>query len=172
MRVATCRAGNVIGGGDWAPDRIVPDTARALAAYRPVSIRNPESIRPWQHVLEPLGGYLLVGARLLQGADCAEAWNFGPASASCRPVKDLVELILHEYGRGTWESVSSGHQNAPYETSVLTLACHKSFLKLGWRPRWPFETTVARTAQWYRRYEEGANPFALCEADIEAYEAS
>ena len=158
VALASARAGNVIGGGDWAEDRIVPDSIRALSAGRPVPVRNPGFTRPWQHVLEPLGGYLLLGARLEEArqkksaeeiARYAQAFNFGPEPDANRSVRDLVEEILRHWP-GAWEQI---HQEKHLkEAPLLSLAIDKARETLGWRPRWDFPETVRQTVSWYRAY--------------------
>lgn len=165
---ASGRAGNVIGGGDWAADRIVPDAIRALAADRPVPVRNPASVRPWQHVLEALSGYLVLSARLLEGdARAAGAWNFGPSARSVRTVRDLAGEIVRAWGRGAWKHVRS--RGAPHEAALLMLDCSKAHRQLAWRPRWDFATTIARTVDWYKACHAGADARDLCLRDIRAY---
>jgi CDP-glucose 4,6-dehydratase len=178
VAVASARAGNVVGGGDWARDRIVPDAIAALAAGRPVPVRNPHGVRPWQHVLEPLGGYLLLGARLAGvGTDApqgfCEPFNFGPRSEDARPVKDVVEALVSAWGSGSWEDRSD--PSAPHEAGLLRLAIEKAQAQLGWAPRWRFEETFRRTVEWYRTFHAGASPSelaALCLAQAKEYLAS
>lgn len=175
--LATARAGNVIGGGDWGPDRIIPDAVRALERGEAVAVRNPNSIRPWQHVLEPLLGYLMVAARLFEESavgtlSCAGAWNFAPPTDSCRTVRDLIEAFLAAYGEGSWVDVSQEQTDAPHEAGLLTLAWDKAYHGLGWRPRWHFEEAVRRTSLWYRRNKQGANARDLCQEEINAYMAA
>jgi CDP-glucose 4,6-dehydratase len=179
VAVATARAGNVVGGGDWARDRIVPDAIGALAAGRPIPVRNPQSVRPWQHVLEPLGGYLLLGARLAAGepsasrAKHAEPWNFGPRTEDARPVRSVVEALIRAWGSGTWEDRRD--PRAPHEAGLLRLAIDKANARLGWSPRWGFDETFERTVAWYRAFHEGASKdelAALCRTQIEEYLAS
>lgn len=176
VRVASARAGNVIGGGDWARDRIVPDCIRALRRGEPISVRNRNSTRPWQHVLEPLGGYLALAARLAEtaGTDDADAFrkfsgafNFGPALSSDRTVRELVEELLKNYGAGTWKDESE--PNAVHEARLLNLATDKAFHLLGWTPRWNFAEAVARTAAWYRAEERGADMRAFTRSQIDDY---
>jgi CDP-glucose 4,6-dehydratase len=164
MAVATARAGNVVGGGDWSLDRIVPDAVRALAAGRPVPVRNPDAIRPWQHVLEPLSGYLLLGAALLGqlpigAAPACEAWNFGPAQASAQPVRRVVEEVIAAWGAGSWEDRRD--PGAPHESRVLRLSTDKAAVRLGWAPRWGLTETIGRTVAWYRAALAGADGSAL-----------
>jgi CDP-glucose 4,6-dehydratase len=162
VALASARAGNVIGGGDWAEDRIVPDCIRALSTGKPIPVRNPNFTRPWQHVLEPLGGYLLLGARLEQArqtrsaeaiARFAQAFNFGPEPAANRSVRDLVEEVLHHWP-GSWEQI---HQEKHLkEAPLLSLAIDKAGKTLGWKPRWDFAETVHQTVSWYRDYFDRA----------------
>jgi CDP-glucose 4,6-dehydratase len=158
VALASARAGNVVGGGDWAEDRIVPDCIRALEAGAPVPVRNPEFTRPWQHVLEPLGGYLLLGARLeeARGRKSAEeivryaqAFNFGPQPDANRSVRELVEEVLRHWP-GSWKQIPQ--EKHLKEAPLLSLAIEKARERLGWRPRWDFSETVARTVSWYREY--------------------
>ncbi len=145
VRVASARAGNVLGGGDRAADRIVPDFLRALAAGEPLRVRNPSATRPWQHVLEPLSGYLHLAARLHGAAQFGAAWNFGPDRASNRTVRDLVlELLRHR--PGTY--LETPDVNAPHEAGLLFLATEKARDLLGWRPVWDFARTVRETVTW------------------------
>ncbi|MEW5739885.1 MAG: CDP-glucose 4,6-dehydratase [Myxococcota bacterium] len=161
VAVASARAGNVIGGGDWAVDRIVPDCIRALKEGRTIAVRNPTSVRPWQHVLEPLSGYLMLGARLM-GADAAaycEGWNFGPSPDSSRPVGALASGVVAAWGTGRWEDRSDPH--APHEAAHLALNIEQAQARLKWAPRWGFEETILRTVAWYREQARGASPEAL-----------
>ncbi|MGA2619341.1 MAG: CDP-glucose 4,6-dehydratase [Thermoguttaceae bacterium] len=156
VKLATARSGNVIGGGDWARDRLVPDAVRSLAAGRPVPVRSPGSVRPWQHVLESLGGYLTLAARMLQSDDPAwcDAWNFGPLPGQELSVAELVERLLAAWGGGTWTDASQ--PCAPHEAALLRLNIDKSLCRLGWRPAWVAGTAIARTARWYRRCYDAA----------------
>ena len=165
--IATARAGNVIGGGDWAEDRIVPDAMRSLAAGETIPVRQPRATRPWQHVLEPLGGYLLLAEQLATGGQAyASAFNFGPALEANSSVRELVEAALSHWP-GSWRDLSD--PSAPHEAGRLHLQIDKAHHQLGWQPRWPFATTVERTVVWYRAVHEGASPLACCLADLEAY---
>lgn len=166
--LASARAGNVIGGGDWAKDRIVPDAVRALQAGQPIVVRNPLSVRPWQHVLEPLHGYLLLAARLSGSLAYAGAWNFGPPTASCQTVQNLVDTFLATWGSGSWERAGEGVQSG-HEAGLLALDSQKAWLRLGWQPHWAFEHAIARTSAWYRRQFEGESPAALCAEDLRDY---
>jgi CDP-glucose 4,6-dehydratase len=177
VKIATARAGNVIGGGDWALDRIVPDSMRALARGETIPVRNKTATRPWQHVLEPLGGYLWLAALLttpaLAGSSAPEpllfrdAFNFGPRLESNRSVAALVIEIL-KHRAGTWEDRSNPH--APHEASLLNLSIEKAFHLLRWSPVWSFEETIARTVEWYVRAGESAGmPLDLTRSQIAAY---
>lgn len=170
LRIASARAGNVIGGGDWAADRIVPDAMRALAEAKPIGVRNPAATRPWQHVLEPLGGYLLLAERLTGAADrstLASAFNFGPQLEANRSVRELVEEALNHWP-GSW--VDQSDPNSPHEASLLNLVIDKAHHLLGWAPRWPFATTIERTVSWYRQVHEGeAGALACCRNDLDYY---
>ena len=168
LRIATARAGNVIGGGDWAVDRIVPDAMRSLADGRPIQVRNPLATRPWQHVLEPLGGYL----RLVQALACdpeppREAFNFCPTLASNRPVFELVESMLCHWS-GSW--LDQRDPNAPHEAQLLHLQIDKAHHVLGWAPRWDYATTVKRTVDWYHQHHQGRPALECCLADLQAYQ--
>jgi CDP-glucose 4,6-dehydratase len=169
--VATARAGNVIGGGDWAPDRIVPDAVRALLVGQPIAVRNPDAVRPWQHVLEPLSGYLWLAARLAVGGErFAGSWNFGPEMGAGRPVRWLVASLLESWGSGRW-IVSDGAADR-HEARLLQLDSTKSRERLGWAPVWDAPTAIGRTAAWYRSFtDDPASARALVGAEIAAFEA-
>ncbi|MGE0041813.1 MAG: CDP-glucose 4,6-dehydratase [Vicinamibacterales bacterium] len=175
VAAASGRAGNVIGGGDWAADRIVPDAITSLVAGRAVEVRRPSAVRPWQHVLEPLSGYLLLASRML-GADevarrrAADAWNFGPAIANTRTVGELADALVSGWGSGTWREVAS--PDAPHEAGLLRLDIARAAAGLDWRPRWGFERAVALTVDWYKAWAGGGDMRARSEAQIDAYEAS
>ena len=150
--MATARAGNVIGGGDWSEDRLVPDLVRAIAEKRALEIRSPDATRPWQHVLEPLSGYLLLGQRLLEGnRGCGRAWNFGPEAEASRTVADVLSSMAAFWPRMSWK-VTSGPQ--PHEAQFLALDSSQARQKLAWQPIWSFDATVENTAHWYRRFLE------------------
>ncbi len=148
VKVATARAGNVVGGGDWAEDRIVPDCIRALQSNQAIVVRNPSATRPWQHVLEPLSGYLWLAASLSQQAEAPHTLNFGPNSESNRCVQDLVTEILKHWP-GHW--IDQSPQDGLHEAKLLNLSIDKAASTLGWRPVWNFEQTLQRTVEWYRR---------------------
>jgi CDP-glucose 4,6-dehydratase len=167
LLIASARAGNVIGGGDWAADRIVPDAMRALGRGEPIGVRNPAATRPWQHVLEPLGGYLLLAERLSADPSLADAFNFGPQLEANRSVRELVEQALRHWP-GSW--VDQSDPQAPHEASLLNLVIDKAHHQLGWAPRWNFATTLERTVNWYRRLQQGqAIALECCRADLAAY---
>jgi len=167
LAIATARAGNVIGGGDWADDRIVPDAMRALAAGKSIPVRRPEATRPWQHVLEPLGGYLLLAEKLFRGEAETSAFNFGSGLEANRSVRELVEAALLLWP-GTWRNLSDS--TAPHEAGRLHLQIDKAHHQLGWQPRWSFVTTVQRTVAWYRSVYQGVSPLACCLADLQSYQ--
>jgi CDP-glucose 4,6-dehydratase len=167
-RVATARAGNVIGGGDWSADRIVPDLVRAVAAQAVPELRYPAALRPWQHVLEPLAGYLWLGAKLAESAYYAQAWNFGPEPADTRSVGELADVLLARWGQPGRGAASN--PTALHEAGLLRLSIAKARTELGWEPVWDFAATVERTADWYhavRSGETGAQ--ATCAADLDGY---
>jgi CDP-glucose 4,6-dehydratase len=167
--VASARAGNVIGGGDWAKDRIVPDCMKALARGEPIPVRNKTSTRPWQHVLEPLGGYLALGAALARRErfdKVCGGFNFGPDPKANRTVKDLVVEIL-KWAKGNW--VDRAEPGAVHEAGLLNLDIGKARRVLGWKPRWSFEETVKNTVQWYAAVVNGCSPAAITKKQIEGY---
>ena len=155
--IATARAGNVIGGGDWSSDRIVPDAMRAFIARSPLRIRSPSSVRPWQHVLDPLAGYLLLAERLVsEGKWVEEGWNFGPPINSEVPVSALVDAIVRCWGSGAmWECEET--EPPLHEATYLKLDCSKARDRLGWRPLIDFERAIRFTVEWYHMYERGGN---------------
>ena len=167
VRIASARAGNVVGGGDWAEDRIVPDSMRALSQGEPIKVRNPAATRPWQHVIEPLAGYLRLAEALAQAArPPCEAFNFGPSLASNRPVGELVATIL-EHWPGEW--LDRSDPTAPHEANLLHLQIDKAHHQLGWQPRWDYATTLARTVGWYRAHHQDTPALECCLADLNAY---
>ncbi len=173
IKLASVRAGNAIGGGDWAKDRIVPDSIKALIANRPVLMRNPWAIRPWQHVLEPLCGYLMLAGRMLESDDAqlCSGWNLGPRAEDEATVQQLVQLLLEAWGRTRWEYTKSGTE--PREERALRLCTEKVERELGWKARWSIEEAVRRTAAWYRGFhaEPRRSTRGKCLQDIEEYEA-
>lgn len=173
IRVASARAGNVIGGGDWANDRIVPDCFRALQRHEPIRIRNKTSTRPWQHVLEPLSGYLWLAACLLRPElkvaphdQLSAAFNFGPSLQSNRTVSDVVEAILR-HTPGTW--VDCSDPNAKHEAARLNLSIDKAYHLLGWSPVWGFDRTVEESAKWYNATAAGDDARAITAKQVEQY---
>ena len=166
--VATARAGNVIGGGDWAEDRIVPDMVRGITAGRPVVIRHPEAVRPWQHVLEPLRGYLMLGQRLCQERRFAGGWNFGPGEDEAITVRQLAEQMVACWGAGRLEFASEGE--APHEAAYLKLDSSKARSELGWKPALTPAEALRWTVEWYRAYagDPAAGP-AVTAAQLERY---
>ena len=164
IRVATARAGNVIGGGDWAEDRLVPDLVKSALAGQPLLLRNPSAVRPWQHVLEPLSGYLRLGQQLWDDGGFAGAWNFGPGAAGEISVQSLaVQLGAH------WPALHIEHDSGthPHEAAILRLNCDKPARQLAWRPVWNIDTALARTADWYRRFHESGQVNSV--DDLAAY---
>jgi CDP-glucose 4,6-dehydratase len=150
VRMASARAGNVIGGGDWAADRIVPDIIRSLEKKERIFVRNPNATRPWQHVLEPISGYLLLAANLLKGQSDTklnDAFNFGPMIDSNKPVEILTEEIIQVWGEGAWFTEK---QDAHHEASLLNLTIDKAYHLLNWLPRWNFKETISKTVEWYK----------------------
>jgi len=163
--VGTVRSGNVIGGGDWASDRIIPDCIKSLRVNKPIIIRNPHATRPWQHVLEPLSGYLILGAKLYnEPKKYSGAWNFGPNTKSIKTVLDLAEKVISVFGKGKVDVKID--KNANHEASILHLNCDKSNTKLYWYPNWDFDTTIERTVNWYIRYLNGEKAVNLSLSDI------
>jgi CDP-glucose 4,6-dehydratase len=170
-RVATARAGNVIGGGDWAVDRLLPDCISAFLEGRTVRLRYPRAIRPWQHVLEPIAGYLTLGIRLCapDGDLFATAWNFGPDIEAHATVAELAAAAARLWGNGARVDFDSSSR-AAHETSRLRLDSSRARSELGWRPRWPLDQSLERTIEWYRAWKHGFDMAAFCAAQIQTYE--
>ncbi|WP_299147671.1 CDP-glucose 4,6-dehydratase [uncultured Tateyamaria sp.] len=174
-RLATVRAGNVFGGGDWGLERLVPDIVRAAANKRPVKIRNPGSVRPWQHVLEPVSGYMALAARLFQhGAPFEGAWNFGPDVSSTVPVRQLTQEICEAWGAGGPEILYGDAQDAApghqmHEAGLLRLDSTKAHTRLGWRPQLSLSEAVGMTIEWYRHHAEGHGMVALTDAQLSTF---
>jgi CDP-glucose 4,6-dehydratase len=165
--VASARAGNVIGGGDWAVDRLIPDLVRSASAGKPLVLRSPKSIRPWQHVLEPLSGYLMLAQRLCDDrARYASAWNFGPLESDARTVEDIVRLATRSWGDGLKWSVDAAPQ--PHETKLLKLDCTKAG-GAGWKPLLDAEQAIEWTMEWYRAWRDNLDVKMLAHAQIERY---
>ena len=171
VSIATARAGNVIGGGDWAADRIVTELARAAVDGRPGELRNPAALRPWQHVLEPLAGYLSLAAKMVASpsAQWCEAWNFGPLPGDELPVGALADRFFAAWGTGGWRNV--GEPNQPHEAGLLKLCIDKAVGRLGWRPQWRVGEAIERTASWFRNYyADPAGAQRACLQEIAEYE--
>ena len=170
IAMATVRAGNVIGGGDWALDRLIPDVLRALQDKKPVHIRNPHAIRPWQHVLEPLSGYLLLAERLYKtGQTDAEGWNFGPRDEDARTVQWIVECLCEDWGDGASWTLQPGEH--PHEASFLKLDISKARERLQWTPRWSLETALRRITEWHQAWLSGQDMRSVCLNQINQYRA-
>jgi CDP-glucose 4,6-dehydratase len=168
LGVASVRAGNVVGGGDFAKDRIIPDIVRAIQAGEQPELRNPNSTRPWQHVLEPLGGYLLLAKKLFHApAQFTGAWNFGPTSNSVKTVEDLTRAFLKVWGSGSY--LKSNSDASRHEAKLLHLSIDKARTELGWVPAWDFDATVTQTAQWYKDISDGLNPTQTIIKQIHTY---
>ncbi|HTL01288.1 MAG TPA: CDP-glucose 4,6-dehydratase [Vicinamibacterales bacterium] len=167
VSVATARAGNVIGGGDWATDRLLPDVFRALDAHTTLSIRSPEATRPWQHVLEPVSGYLMLAERLhTEGEAFAESWNFGPAEGDERTVRWIVEHLVSQRTGMAWDLDAGPH---PHEMHSLKLDSSKARARLGWRPRWRLATALGKTSEWHDAWRAGHDMRALTLTQIDEY---
>lgn len=170
-RIASGRAGNVIGGGDWSRDRLVPDAMRAFIAGELLPIRNPHAVRPWQHVLDPVVAYLTLAERLVQGGQAfAEGWNFGPSAASEVPVEDIVDSLVRLWGGSArWERDGADH---PHEAAYLKLDCSKALARLNWRPLIDLDEALKLTVEWYRAFDSGADMRRVTLAQIEKVIAS
>ncbi len=169
VALASVRAGNVIGGGDWAEDRLIPDMLRAIEAGQPVVIRNPHAIRPWQHVLEPLKGYLLLAEKMWEsGPAFSEGWNFGPNDDDAKSVEWVINKITDRWGDGAaWKIDGREH---PHEANYLKLDCSKAKSRLNWHPRWNIEQTLEQIIAWHRAYLAGENMQEITLAQIRDYE--
>jgi len=169
--LATVRAGNVIGGGDWGPDRLVPDFVRAVLKGEKIKIRNPYAVRPWQHVLEPLCGYLMLAEKLyLTGQKYAGAWNFGPDEKDAKPVEWIVKKLCDKWGKGASYVIDKGKH--PHEAHYLRLDCSKVRSKLGWKAKWDLDRALNKVVEWTRAYQEGTDIGTVCLAQIDEYENS
>jgi CDP-glucose 4,6-dehydratase len=169
--IASVRAGNVIGGGDWTRDRLIPDIMRAIAEKRAVAIRNPGAVRPWQHVLEPLSGYLMVAQRLYEQGDAfAAPFNFGPAYDDCRPVRWIVEQLSRAWGAGAiWEMDS---RPQPHEANFLKLDSSRAAARLGWQPRWDLARALRAIVDWHKAHLAGADMREVVLAQIHEYDST
>jgi len=167
LKLASVRAGNVIGGGDWAEDRLFPDTIRAYLQDSTLNIRNKNAIRPWQHVLDPLHGYILLAENLWTDAEYAEAWNFGPMNEPNKTVHDVIQSIIKLWNKPL--TILSPHTNPPYESPVLTLDSTKAVNKLGWTPKLSTDHSIAWTVDWYKKYASGENMESFTRQQIDAF---
>ncbi len=168
VSLATARAGNVIGGGDWAVDRLIPDCIRALLKGEKIAIRNPNSVRPWQHVLEPLSGYLTLVWKLYEsGPRYAEAWNFGPDEGDAKPVEYIVQRICSKWGNNASYEVDK--EEHPHEAHYLKLDCSKAKTELGWKPKWSLEKALDSIIEWTSAYRDGKDLRKVCLDQIEKY---
>ncbi|MDD5676914.1 MAG: CDP-glucose 4,6-dehydratase [Kiritimatiellae bacterium] len=168
VALATARAGNVIGGGDWAIDRLVPDCIRALLKGEKIVVRNPLAVRPWQHVLEPLAGYLRLAQGLVEeGSRFASAWNFGPHDDDARPVEWIVKKLCAEWGRKASFDVDRGEH--PHEAHFLKLDWSKARAELGWHPKWNLEKAIQKTVEWAKAYQGHADVRSVCLRQIKEY---
>lgn len=167
QNISSVRAGNVIGGGDWSKNRLIPDIIRAIENNQVVEIRNPDSTRPWQHVLEPLGGYLLLGAKMIyESGNYCEAWNFGPNPKNIVSVRTMLDLIFQEYGKGSWKDISNNVKQ--HEASLLSLDIDKARTNLEWEPVLELFETISYTVDWYKNYSK-CNVYDLCISQINDY---
>lgn len=172
VAVASARAGNVIGGGDWSEDRLIPDAVRAWQSGQVLEIRRPQAVRPWQHVLEPLHGYLTLAEALWQQPELAGAYNFGPHTHEVATVRRVVELARQAYGEAQAAVRYGDGSQGPHEAGWLVLETARARVALGVQPKWNLAETVRRTMAWYRAQQEGADARGLCAAEIAEYEAS
>ncbi len=167
--LASARAGNVI-GGDWAADRLVPDFLRALDTGQVLAVRSPLATRPWQHVLEPLSGYLTLAEKLfIEGQGFAEAWNFGPEEAGARPVQWIVEYLCGQVPDAAWQCDASPQ---PHEANTLKLDSSKAKAQLGWRPRWNLQAALGMTLAWHQAWKQGSDLAVISAQHIQEYEAA
>jgi CDP-glucose 4,6-dehydratase len=166
VAVASVRAGNVVGGGDWGEDRLLPDCIRALNAGKKILIRNPASVRPWQHVLEPLSGYLLLGTKLDKDREkFAAAWNFGPSENENFTVEEIARKVIGYWGSGTYDAKPASKELK--EASLLRLDCRKAREILGWEPTYSTDDAIRASVAWYKKFYQGENPLKLYEFTVE-----
>lgn len=170
VRLATARAGNVIGGGDWSADRLIPDSVRAWSAGEMLSVRRPGATRPWQHVLEPVAAYLTLARNLFDGNVSHPSYNFGPEPSTAATVRDVIGIARAAFGTG--ETGFGTTDEGPHEAGFLALETAQARDALGIRPRWSLDEAVTRTMDWYRQHREGADARMLCAADIAAFDAA
>lgn len=167
IHLASVRAGNVIGGGDWASDRLIPDFLKALDAGETLTIRSPDAVRPWQHVLEPLSGYLLLAEKLYKHDEgFAEAWNFGPNDADAKPVRWIVEQLCRSTLGAKWKAGMAKH---PHEAGLLKVDSSKAKARLDWAPRWNLQTALSKTVEWHEAWREGADMYSITSSQIRSY---
>lgn len=170
IHLASVRAGNVIGGGDWATDRLIPDFLRAIDRGEVLNIRSPNAVRPWQHVLEPLSGYLLLAERLYEEDQAfAEAWNFGPNDEDAKPVSWIVERLCEQIPGSKWQTENT---KQPHEAGLLKLDSSKAKTKLGWMPRWNLETALSKTVEWHQAWRNQEDMAAITSSQIQAYRSA
>jgi CDP-glucose 4,6-dehydratase len=168
IALASARAGNVIGGGDWSEDRLIPDFLRAMDTGKTLVIRSPDSTRPWQHVLEPLSGYLLLAEQLYtKGAGLAEAWNFGPVDADAKPVRWIIERMAEMRKGVNWQFDETPH---PHEANYLKLDSSKAHSRLNWQPRWRLQTALEKTLEWHEAWRKAKDMRSVTLAQINAYQ--
>lgn len=167
--IASARAGNVIGGGDWSKDRLIPDAIKAWNANEILEIRRPNSTRPWQHVLEPLNGYIDLAEKIIITPEKAQAYNFGPANQSHASVQEVIEIARKYYGKGevSFQKIKQG----PHEADWLSLNIQKASIELGFEPKWNLQETIQHTIEWYKDFSNGEDPIALCHKQIDIYES-
>jgi len=164
--IASVRAGNVIGGGDWADDRLIPDILRSFQKNKPVIIRNPKSTRPWQHVLEPLSGYLVLAQKLYNNKEYSDGWNFGPKESDVMPVDWILNKMKKEWPDSSW---SLDKDSSPHEAGFLKLDISKAEYKLGWKPIWSLSDTLKKIILWHNAWKNNEDMQAICLAEIEEY---
>jgi CDP-glucose 4,6-dehydratase len=165
---ASTRAGNVIGGGDWSADRIIPDCIRAIESNKPILLRNPKATRPWQHVIEPISGYLLLAYQLYKDpSKYIGSWNFGPPSTQVRTVHEVTKSIIDNFGKGSIEI--EGNQNNQHEAMLLQLNCDKAHQLLNWYPRWDVNKTLKATSEWYKNFLDGNNVEEMTKKQLKEY---
>lgn len=170
IKLASARAGNVIGGGDWAADRLIPDFFRSIDSDRTLRIRSPQAVRPWQHVLDPLSGYLILAEKLVtKGNNFAQAWNFGPEQSGAKTVSWILDRLSKKFNNSKWETEKIKQQ---HEASLLKLDISKAKSKLGWLPRWPLETAIDNTVEWYQAFKENDNMEEFSIKQIKVYQSS
>ncbi len=170
LAVATARAGNVIGGGDWSPERLIPDCMKAWSAERSVEIRMPDAVRPWQHVLDPLAGYLVLAQRLWEDAALASSFNFGPDADGSASVREAVILAQEKWGNADAHVKFGTEKKGPKESEILRLNNARARSALGFDPLWPLGTAISRSVDWYKGARDGKPASLLCTTDIDAYE--